>query len=168
MSDFGPRMERITLEFTRFPHFDLLPDIYKSLVIQARMVSETAYAPYSNYRVGAALLLENGEVITGNNQENASYPSGLCAERTALFHYGSLLPYTGKILALAIAAKPVASTEWQETCPCGACRQVMLEYENRQSQTYSILLQGKHQDYFILDKASDLLPFAFDAANLKK
>jgi len=120
---------------------------------------KSSYAPYSNFKVGASLLLENGETILGSNQENAAYPSGLCAERTALFTYGaSGIKSPIKILAIVAFDK---NDQQSLTCsPCGACRQVMTEFEQLQKQPYKVIFcyEGKIE---VLDSSVALLPFAF-------
>lgn len=134
----------------------------KGLREEAIRIAQVAYAPYSGFYVGSAVLLANGVIITGNNQENAAYPSGLCAERTALFYAGAQYPNTA-IEAMVIVAYnrdrcvPIA--------PCGACRQVMLESASRQAKPYRVLLCGV-EETIIIDDVRGLLPFAFDASSL--
>lgn len=120
---------------------------------------EQAYSPYSRYKVGAALLLENGDIIKGSNQENAAYPSGLCAERSALFAYGST-QRDSKIKILAIAAKDKEGNYADSCSPCGACRQVMVEYEGLQKMPYKVIFyyEGKIE---VAESCSSLLPFPF-------
>lgn len=136
-----------------------LPAGERALVEAAREAALQAYAPYSEFRVGAALLLENGVMVTGNNQENAAYPSGMCAERIALFYAGAQYPAV-PVKALAVAAwqnrQPVARIS-----PCGGCRQVLLETEKRYGKPVKVLLAGK-RDVLVIRQASDLLPFGFD------
>ncbi len=120
---------------------------------------ENSYSPYSHFKVGAALLLENGEVILGSNQENAAYPSGLCAERTALFSYGSS-GIKSPIKTLAIVAFDKEEQQSETCSPCGACRQVMVEYEQIQEKPYKVVFcfEGKIE---ILESSKKLLPYAF-------
>ena len=119
------------------------------------------YAPYSHFHVGAAALLENDVIVTGTNQENVAYPSGLCAERTALFYANSQYPDV-PVKALAIVGiSEVNGMNHTPLSPCGACRQVMLETENRFATPMRVLLCGKEEVY-IVESAKDLLPFAFD------
>ncbi|MFT3740058.1 MAG: cytidine deaminase [Breznakibacter sp.] len=125
---------------------------------------ENAYAPYSEFSVGAALLLDNGSVVTGNNQENAAYPSGLCAERVALFYANAQYPQH-KIVKLAIAAAKNGRLCDSPITPCGACRQVMLESEHRQNQPYEVILVG-NEKVVKIGEARYLLPFAFDSDSL--
>jgi cytidine deaminase len=135
------------------------------LVEEARKATEDAYAPYSAFRVGAALLLENGEIITGNNQENAAYPSGLCAERVAVFYAGARYPDV-PIVALALTARrPDGFTE-EPAYPCGACRQVLLEAENRGGKPIRIIMAGRSKAD-VVSSVKELLPKNFDSRFLK-
>lgn len=135
-----------------------LPAGYEELCQKAIEASQTAYSIYSDFSVGAAVLLDNGEVVTGSNQENAAYPSGLCAERTALFYAGAQYPQNGvKALALAACYNGVLREEC--VTPCGACRQVMAEVITRYGKDYDVIMVGKKES--IVVKASALLPFAF-------
>jgi cytidine deaminase len=131
-----------------------------SLLAMARSAAEKAYAPYSNFRVGAAALLDDGTMVTGNNQENAAYPSGLCAERVALFYASSRYPGM-KVKALAITAISSDSLIDQPVTPCGSCRQVMVEYEINAGVPMRIIMQGEKGPVLIIDSVTNLLPFAF-------
>lgn len=119
-----------------------------------------AYAPYSKFLVGAALQLENGAFISGNNQENIAFPSGLCAERVALFYAGATYP-DQKIKTICIVAQGELMPQNQLLSPCGACRQVMLESENRQNQAIRVILINQDGRTMLLHKVLDLLPFGF-------
>lgn len=122
---------------------------------------KNAYSPYSNYQVGAALYLENGEIVPGNNQENAVYPLGLCAERVALFNSGALYPNVKpKLLALTIAS------ENKPGFPCGSCRQALIEFESRYKCEIPILIESKNNEFILFDTVKDILPFAFDKTSL--
>ena len=160
-------MKEIKIEsnFIVYNSINELPSDIKSLMDKAIDARKKAYAPYSKFEVGAALLLENGEVITGNNQENASYPSGLCAERTAIYYAGSKYPDT-KILKIAISA----SSKNQETSipipPCGACRQAISEYEVKQNSAIEIYFMGKVGEVVKSDSLVNLLPFVFKKSAL--
>ena len=135
------------------------------LVNAAKEATAGSWSPYSGFKVGAALLLDDGTVVTGSNQENAAYPSGLCAERTALFAAGHAHP--GKaVTALAIAARNDKGFTAQPITPCGACRQVMLETEHRYGGKMEVLLYGDDATY-VFDSAADLLPLIFVSENLK-
>lgn len=136
-----------------------LSGIEKKLILAAFSAAPKAYAPYSGFQVGAAVLLENGEIITGNNQENAAYPSGLCAERVALFYANSLYPEL-KVTTIAIAAQTQSGTTQSPVSPCGACRQVILESENRYEYPIRILMVGANAVYAV-DSIKELLPLHF-------
>lgn len=130
--------------------------------IEAR---QTAYAPYSKFHVGAALLLENGEIILGNNQESAAYPSGMCAERVAVWKAGSSFPKV-KILALAISASSLIATVDKPVGPCGACRQTLSEYEINQKTPFKVIFMGEIGEIVVIDSLLSLLPFSFDNSYL--
>lgn len=132
----------------------------KNLVDKAKDATLRSYSPYSQFKVGVAILLENGEIITGNNQENAAYPSGLCAERTALFYANSQYPDTA-VDTIAIAAFTDGDFIENPITPCGACRQVILETQNRYKHQVRIILYGKKEIYLV-EKITDLLPLAFE------
>ena len=135
------------------------------LCTTAIRASELAYAPYSNYKVGAAILLADDSIILGNNQENAVYPLGLCAERVAIYAASSQ-SLNNPIIALAVAThKPLAKGELPPF-PCGSCRQVILEKENRYQQSIDVYVIGSDQSVCIVRGAKHLLPFAFDASSL--
>ena len=132
----------------------------KSLMEAALEATRRSYAPYSHFHVGAAVLLENDVIVTGSNQENVAYPSGLCAERTALFYANSQYPNMA-VKALAIAARSEEEGIVRTPIsPCGACRQVMLETEKRSGKPMKILLCGSEEVY-IVEGVTQLLPFAF-------
>ncbi len=145
---------------------DELSEADRSLVEQAKAATQTAYAPYSHFHVGAAVALENGEVVCGSNQENAAYPSGTCAERCAMFYANAAHPDI-PVLSIAIAASPHEGvfTDMPIT-PCGACRQVLLEVENRFSRPVRVVLYGAKACY-IIESVAQLLPFQFDGSALE-
>ena len=138
----------------------------QQLVEVAKKATTRSYAPYSHFHVGAAALLANGEIISGTNQENAAYPSGICAERTTLFYANSQHPQQA-VKALAIAAR-TSEGHWTETpiSPCGACRQVMTETENRFGKPMKVLLCST-REVFVIESAKDLLPVSFGSEDLK-
>jgi len=140
-------------------------DIEKKLIAVAKHATEKSYAPYSNFKVGAALLLKNGEIITGNNQENAAYPSGLCAERVAVFYANSVYP-DQKIEAIAIAAWANNTFTKDAITPCGGCRQVLLEAENRFSAPMRILMYSE-EGIYVVNTIKTLLPLSFGDEQLK-
>lgn len=131
----------------------------KKLIETAKQATKNAYARYSGFKVGAALLLENGEIIWGNNQENAAYPSGLCAERTAVFFANANFP-DQKVVAIAVAAFNNGKFTKDVITPCGACRQVLLEVENRYKQPLKILMYSDKEIY-VVESVKDLLPLSF-------
>ena len=130
--------------------------------IEAR---QKAYAPYSKFNVGAALLLENGEIVLGNNQENAAYPSGMCAERVAIWKAGSEFPGT-KIKKIAITAASSTTKVDKPVGPCGACRQTLSEYEINQKEPMEILFMGEIGKIIKTESLLSLLPFSFDSSYL--
>ncbi len=137
----------------------------RMLVEKAKEMTQNAYCPYSKYHVGAAVLLADGQVVAGANQENAAYPSGLCAERTTLFAANANHPHT-PVLALAVACYTNGHFTKEPASPCGACRQVMLETEYRFQIPMKVILYGDDECY-IFHRASDLLPVNFVADNLQ-
>ncbi len=157
----------IQYEIEEFDSINELSEGDQKLLNEAAKACEKAYAPYSEYNVGAALLLDNGKIITGNNQENVAYPSGLCAERVAMFYASSQYP-DAKILTIAITARSHNFTISQPVTPCGSCRQVMAEYENRQQQAVRVILSGETGKIQLINNVDTLLPLAFHAAELKK
>jgi len=142
-----------------------LNEVEKKLIAAARSASYKAYAPYSTFMVGSAVLLDNGEIITGNNQENAAYPSGLCAERVALFFANAQFPEL-KIKVIAIAAQTGGQPTSMPIAPCGACRQVILETENRFDYPIRILMAGSDVIY-AANSIKELLPLHFDKSSLE-
>ena len=145
--------------------YDECSEIEKSLIDAAKEATSNAYAPYSHFHVGAAALLADGQVVMGSNQENAAYPSGLCAERTTLFAANANNPNT-PVTALAIACYTNGHFSEQAISPCGACRQVMLETEYRFGIPMKVILYGEKMCY-IFESAADLLPLNFVAENLQ-
>jgi len=141
-------------------------DIEKKLIEAAKNATLNSYAPYSEFHVGAAALLTNGEIITGNNQENAAYPSGLCAERTAVFYAHSKYP-DQKVEAIAIAAWNKGEFTKDVITPCGGCRQVLLEAENRFNSPMKVMMCGNDSVY-VVSSIKDLLPLSFGDEMLKK
>lgn len=146
--------------FELLPNWSLLVGSEILLVEKAFEAMERAYAPYSKFKVGAALLLENGQIIQGNNQENIAYPSGLCAERVVLFYAGAQYPDI-TINTICIVAKGDLMPLSQLLSPCGACRQVMLESENRQKNPIRIILVNQDKRTMCIDSVQHLLPFGF-------
>lgn len=151
---------QINTTFTVFDSMDSLDAQTRELMQKAVEVRKQAYAPYSKFRVGAAILLENGKVVIGSNQESAAYPSGLCAERVAVFQAGSLYPNT-KILKIIISATSDISPTKRPTPPCGACRQSISEYEQKQDVPIEIYFMGETGEVYKSDSLENLLPLSF-------
>ncbi len=152
--------QKITTSYHRFEHWNELDVSDIELVDKAYLVSENAYAPYSKFHVGAAVRLDSGEVVTGSNQENVAYPSGLCAERVALFYVGANFP-DQSVETICIVAKGDLLPKEKILSPCGACRQVMLETETRQRKAYRVILVSQNGVTIVFNSAEDLLPLAF-------
>lgn len=159
-------MKELKLENTvRVYNEDEIDAEMKELVDAAREATKNSYAPYSHFRVGAALRMQNGVVVTGCNQENAAFPSGLCAERTAVFAAQSQYP-DSPIEQLVIVGRDQHNEWTDEVCaPCGACRQVILEAEKRGGKKIEIILPCK-QGIFVINGISTLLPFGFSGEAL--
>ncbi|WP_339657545.1 cytidine deaminase [Flavobacterium frigidarium] len=151
----------ITTQFLSYDSVDELSNDIQELMREAVVVRKNAYAPYSQFRVGAALLLDNGKVILGSNQENAAYPSGLCAERVAIFQAGAVYP-NAKILKMAITAASDTNKTTSPIPPCGSCRQSIAEYEIRQETPIEIYFMGEEGAVYKSDSLKNLLPFMFD------
>ena len=151
---------QINTTFTAFDSIDSLDNQTKELMHKAVEVRKQAYAPYSKFRVGAAILLENGKVVIGNNQESAAYPSGLCAERVAIFQAGRLYPNT-KMLKIVISATSDIHPTQRPTPPCGACRQSISEYEQKQDIPIEIYFMGETGEVYKSDSLENLLPLSF-------
>jgi len=159
------KKQQIVIDYQVYESLETLPAEAASLMRAAIEARANAYAPYSNFHVGAAVLLANGEVIIGNNQENASYPSGLCAERVAIFQAGA--KYPGVVIkAIAITATSKNYTVKEPAAPCGNCRQSIVEYEQKQKQPIHILLMGEQGAVIQFDAVSDMLPLAFNSSYL--
>lgn len=153
---------------TEFEVYDSIEDLTKQdqdLLYLAKKAMEKAYAPYSNFFVGAALLMENGVIVTGNNQENAAYPSGLCAERVTIYHASSQHPNV-KIKAIAITARTDSKVLKNPVSPCGSCRQSMSEYEVKFKTPIKVIMQGQEGPVYISESISNLLPLTFTSESL--
>ena len=151
----------INAAFTVYQSTEELPKDIKSLMEQAVEIRKKAYAPYSKFRVGTALLLDNDKIVLGSNQENAAYPSGLCAERVAIFQSGSIYP-EAKIMKMAITAASDTNKTTTPIPPCGACRQSISEYEFKQNTPIEIYFMGETGEVYKSDSIKNLLPLAFD------
>ena len=139
-----------------------LPVQDQILVDRALEAMQAAYAPYSKFKVGASVRLDNDAIVTGSNQENSAYPSGLCAERVVLFHVGANYPKQA-VQTLCILAEGDLIPSEKLLSPCGACRQVMLETENRQNNKIRVIIVNQDNRALILNSVIDLLPFGFSA-----
>jgi cytidine deaminase len=157
--------KHIGFDLTVYDKIEELSSADRELLKRARGSAETAYAPYSGFRVGAALILQSGEVVIGSNQENASFPSGLCAERVAVFQKGARFP-EGIIEVLAIVALSSGQPLEVPAAPCGNCRQSLLEYEHRQETPIRILLQAGTGLVYECPSVAALLPIGFDKTYL--
>jgi len=150
------KSESIEIKYERLS-FEELNNKEKELIECAKKATYSAYSPYSSFNVGAAVRLENDEIITGSNQENIAYPSGLCAERVALFSAGMKKE---SVVALAIVARN-ENNEWTKAFPCGACRQVLQETQTRGKKEICVLILSNENEVLRLKNADSLLPFSF-------
>lgn len=148
-----------------FDTISQLPDEASKLMNRAVDARKKAYAPYSNFQVGAAVELDNGEIVTGNNQENASFPLGLCAERTAIHYAGATHP-NSKIIRMAISASSNIEKTLKPIPPCGACRQAIAEYEIKQKSPIEIYFMGEAGEILMSQSLANILPLAFDGSIL--
>ena len=160
-------MKEVKLETVLEVYNDIkeLPQSIQNLMAKAVEARENAYAPYSKFNVGAAIRLDNGEIVTGSNQENASYPSGLCAERTAVYYANAKYP-NNKMLEMALTASSQKKTTAQPIAPCGACRQAIAEYENKQNHPIEIYFMGAQGKVVKSASLSNLLPLLFESSVL--
>jgi len=156
---------KITTTLTCYDNIEELPKNIQELMQHAVEARKKAYAPYSKFRVGAALLLENDVVVSGSNQENAAYPSGLCAERVAIYHAGATYPDV-KIKQIAITATSDNHINKTPIPPCGSCRQAIAEYEMRQDSEIEIYFMGGEGKIMKSNSLKDLLPLVFDKSYL--
>lgn len=153
----------------KFKIVDHLEDLdleSKYLTHKAKDATGHAYAPYSKFHVGAAVLLEDGTIVTGTNQENAAYPSGMCAERVAL--YSAAAQFPDKVITkIAVVAKRKGGKEAVPATSCGPCRQVMLEFEQRQDKPIQVVMQSQDHRWVLAPSCESLLPFSFTKASLE-
>ena len=146
--------------------YDELSETDRMLIDAAKEATSRSYAPYSHFFVGASALLSNGKIVTGSNQENAAFPSGLCAERTCVFHANSEYP-NASVKSLAVACRDQQDFIERPSAPCGSCRQVLLDTEKRYGKPMRVLLFSKNGIY-IFKSVADLLPFSFTNDYFKK
>ncbi|MCK0160689.1 cytidine deaminase [Allomuricauda sp. F6463D] len=159
------KKKKIGFELLVFENASELSQNDHKLLQEAMNARENAYAPYSKFKVGAAVLLENGQIVIGNNQENASYPSGLCAERVAVFYAGANYPGT-TIKSIAISASSSEHEVAAPAAPCGNCRQSLIEYEQKQKSPISIILGSENGPIYKCASLEDILPLAFNSSFL--
>jgi cytidine deaminase len=152
-------------DFTLIKNFDDLDQESKYLAHKAKEAAHHAHAPYSKFLVGAALILEDGSVVTGFNHENAAYPSGMCAERVALYAAAAQHP-NQRIVKIAVVAKRKGGKELLPATSCGSCRQVLLEFETSQKKPIEVVMQGDDHVWIKAPSASSLLPFSFTRNSL--
>jgi cytidine deaminase len=149
--------KKLTISYDVFDRLEDLSADDQKLLKAATEAAKNAYSPYSNFHVGAAVWLENGDIVVGNNQENLAYPSGLCAERVAAFSASALHP-NQKMMAIAITAFSENFVTDKPVPPCGACRQALIEYEIRSNQPMRCILRGSTGQIFVFRSLHDLLP----------
>lgn len=161
------KVNHINFTFEEYEsHSDLPPD-EQNLLIKAKEASSNAYAPYSQFHVGAALMFEDDTFMIGNNQENVAYPSGLCAERVAFFAAGAQFPGK-KIKKVAVIATSDNFRVEEPVAPCGACRQAMSEYEIKQEEPIRLLMAGMGGKVYAVNGITELLPLVFNETKLRK
>lgn len=154
------RKERFICPYTVYDTLDEMDPQDAELMRRAHEATQSAYAPYSKFNVGAAVRLANGEIVTGNNIENAAYPSGLCAERVAMF--GAMAKFPGVAFeALAVTAHSQTKVIAEPVAPCGACRQVMVEVEQLSKRPLRVMCQGQEGPIMVFEGIESLMPFIF-------
>ena len=160
-------LKKITIEshLEVFDSISELPENIQRIMNKAHEARENAYAPYSHFKVGAALELASGDIVTGNNQENAAFPSGLCAERVAVFYSGATYPNV-VITAIAVTARSLKKAITTPIAPCGACRQSLAEYEVNQKSPIAVYFMGETGQVIKALSVKDLLPLIFDSTYL--
>jgi cytidine deaminase len=158
--------KKFEFNYTVYDSIDELPEEQRWLLSEAREVTAQAYAPYSNFQVGAVAKMANGEIVAGSNQENASFPVGLCAERVLLASAASLFPQI-PIDTIAISYKSDHQKSDHPISPCGICRQSLQEFEGRVNHPVQLILGGMTGPVYVIDSASQLLPLAFTSEELR-
>lgn len=157
--------KQLTTSYQVYDNLEEMDEADIQLMQKACEARNTAYAPYSKFMVGAAILMESGDIVIGSNQENAAYPSGLCAERNAIYQAGSLYP-NQKIEAIAITVKSERKKVIVPAAPCGACRQAIAEYEIKQEHPIKIMFMAEIGKVIKVNALLDILPLAFDGSYL--
>jgi cytidine deaminase len=160
------KTEEVKFSILLYDSIDELNDEDAMLLREARNVTQFAYAPYSNFKVGAFAKLENGRTVSGTNQENASFPAGICAERTLLSTASSLFPGVG-IDTIAISYNNLNGKSDRPVSPCGICRQSLVEFQDRTKKQIRIILSGMEGKIQVIENAKDLLPLVFGADDMK-
>ncbi len=160
------KREEVKFEYDVFENSEELTEADAALMDAARKVTTKAYAPYSKFLVGAVAKLVNGETVSGTNQENASYPVGICAERV-LLSAASMLYTDVAIDTIAITYHNLNGESSKPVSPCGMCRQALKEYEERTGQPIRLILAGMTGKVFIIERSTQLLPFSFGGADMK-
>lgn len=157
----------VSFDYQFFASSEELSPSYQNLLLAAQEATTLSFAPYSKFHVGAALLLENGQIVKGSNQENASFPAGICAERVALSTASSVAPHE-IIVAVAVAYQSESESQDAEMIlsPCGICRQSLLEAMHRQNSHIKLVLSSPSGSVIMVDSVAHLLPLAFSASNL--
>ena len=150
---------RIEINYTEYTNKSEMPAEEAALLARAEEMTASSYAPYSNFHVGAAVLMSDGEVFGGSNQENAAFPSGLCAERTAIYYASAQCPDEA-VVAVAIAAEYKGEPTEEVPSPCGACRQAMAQYETKSGRPIKVIL-GSRDRVLVFSSVADLLPLSF-------
>ncbi len=158
--------QNISIQYSSYSHISDLDDEDINLLKNAVEISNDAYAPYSEFHVGASVLLKSGEIVSGSNQENAAYPSGLCAERVAMF--ATSANHRDKEMQTIAIYAASETTAKKQISPCGSCRQVLVEYEVKQNKNIKVLLMNSSKEVWEFNSCRDLLPLAFDFTALKK
>jgi cytidine deaminase len=156
----------LQIQIQIFPDFKSLGVDDALLLEEAKKATGNAYAPYSKFRVGAAIRLSNGHILSGSNQENASFPAGICAERVVLSSASAGFPGV-PVTDMALTYFNESGAGDRPISPCGICRQTLAEYEQRSGTAIRLILGGHSGEIFIVPKATDLLPFAFSSQELK-
>lgn len=156
-------IKKIEIEYELLDHAGLLSQEDQAVLEAARKATQTAFAPYSNFQVGAAARLSSNEIVIGSNQESASYPVGICAERTLLNSIGSQFS-TEKVKVLAVSYDAIGKSSKEPLSPCGMCRQALLDYENRYQAPIKVILAGLEGPVQVFYTAADLLPFGFNGS----
>ena len=159
-------IQKIAFSYLQYESIDELSTNDIILLTEARYVTKYAYAPYSNFQVGACALLKNGKTVSGTNQENASFPAGICAERTLLSVASSLYPGVG-IETIAISYNNLQGKSNRPVSPCGICRQSLIEFQERTKQLIRIILAGMEGPILVIENAAHLLPLVFSAGDMQ-